>query len=102
MPTKKIQIIGNNLSSTYETKQDAQGKLDEAKAYTDTLIGELNEGFTNALIAMYGEDADGEELLSIREIANDAIANVELITTADIDAICGTTIQVARAEGVTF
>jgi hypothetical protein len=36
MPTKKIQIIGNNLSATYETKQDAQGKLDEAKAYTDS------------------------------------------------------------------
>jgi hypothetical protein len=37
MSTKKIQIIGNNLSSTYETKADAQVKLDEAKAYADTL-----------------------------------------------------------------
>jgi hypothetical protein len=101
MSTKKIQIIGNNLSSTYETKQDAQGKLDEAKAYTDTEVAKkvptsrtVNGKALTSNIALSASD--------VNAYTKTEIDNLELITVADIDAICGTTIQVASASEVTF
>lgn len=59
---------GKVISSTYETKADASAKLQEAKEYTDG----LEEGFSQALLSMYGDDfVDSEAPPTIRTIAND-------------------------------
>lgn len=68
--TKAVQDgNGKVISSTYETKTDAQSKLDEAKSYTD----ELGMGFTSVLINMFGDDYNEESgaVPTIREISND-------------------------------
>ena len=72
---------GNIITETYETKTDSTAKLTEAKGYTDQEIAKIEE-----TLESIGDNID--------------LSSAELITVADIDAICGTTIQNARE--VTF
>ena len=82
-----------HVHEEYETKEDAQIKLDEAKDYTD--IGILAE-------ANARETGDTNTLNSAKAYADSLITEMELITVNDIDTICGQTIQVATASEVMF
>jgi len=63
---------GKVIASTYETKADATNKLNEAKEYTDTTLGTIEEGILGVLTGMYGNDIPEEgDPPTIREIAND-------------------------------
>ena len=68
--TKSTQdASGNTITSTYETKADAQTKLDTAKGYTDTAIANLVDSAPetlntlNELAAALKDDADIVETL---------------------------------------
>ena len=86
--SKKLQLVGV-LNTDFETKTDASAKLEEAKAYTDTVASDkANISHDHADVHYTKTEID----------------NLELITADDVDTICGTTIEVASADNseVTF
>ncbi len=60
----------------------------------------LNQIVSEALITLIGDDANK----NVRTIATEVVTDptIELITLNDIDTICGTIIEVATLEEVTF
>lgn len=65
-------VNGNVITSTYETKTDAENKLVEAKNYTNGKIEETEGALVGVLFAMYGDDIpDEDDPPTIRQIAND-------------------------------
>lgn len=84
-------IKGETVASIYETKNDASGKLSEAKSYAKTYTD-------NAL----SNKADSSHSHNDIYYTKTEIDNLELVSIDDIDTICGATIQVASVSEVTF
>ena len=119
-----LDEIGDIDLSTYETKTDAQTKLDEAKSYTDTAISGLaTETYVDETIAaQIGGKADSdlsnvdknafkakaeesgigfsggvpEHTHTVSDITD--IDDLILITVDEIDAICATSVLIPNAE----
>lgn len=64
----------HNHDDKYETKEDAQGKLDEAKAYTDTEIAELVGTAPESLDTIHELAKAFEDNTEVIEVLNQAIA----------------------------
>lgn len=64
-------------------------------------IGAKYDANGNIIVSTYETKTDATTKLS-NYYTKSQIDSYELITTADIDAICGTTIQVANNSEVTF
>lgn len=61
----------HNHDSSYDVKGAAADALTSAQEYTDTAVGELNDGFSNVIYQMYGNDITENGAPTIRQIAND-------------------------------
>lgn len=106
----------NNASSEYETKADAQIKLDDAKAYADSAataaantvkqeLSDLISDNTDAIDTLedvVATKADAEHNHDDRYYTKAEFDAFELISVDEIDGICGATIQVASLNEVTF
>ena len=104
MPSVKILNANNEweyaaASGSGETQelldQHIANKNNPHKVTAEQIGAATVEYVNNAIESLYGADApvEGEESLSVREIANNEAASVvstqELITVDDIDEICG-------------
>ena len=74
----------HNHDSKYDEKGSAAGALTSANEYTDTVAGELSDGFSNVIYQMYGDDLTEEAAPTIREIAID-VANEKADSVHDHD-----------------
>lgn len=89
---------GNSITATYETKTSASAKLSEAKNYADNAVAIVSADISKkadktTTLAGYGIDDAYTKV---------EIDNLQLITVADIDAICGATIQNTSISEVKF
>ena len=126
----KLEEVNGSLinitlgSKNYETKTDAQAKLDEAKDYADTVgntvkndllngageafdtlkeLGDLideNQDAIEALETIAANKADKDHNHDNVYYTKEQIDGLELITVDDIDTICGANIQ--KASEVMF
>lgn len=92
-------ITGSNLTANRALISNASGKIAVSSTITSTELGYL-DGVTSNIQTQLNAKANSSVLSSY--YTKTEIDEMEFITLDDIDAICGTTIQVASLSEVTF
>ena len=73
----------HNHNTAYDAKGDAEKAKVAANTYTDENIEALNEGFSDVIYQMYGDDITEEGAPTIRAIASDEASKVQ----SNLDAV---------------
>lgn len=93
-----LQTFLDNLKNLFATKEEISSKVDSNHSHDDKY-------YTEAEIDAFLESKSNTNHAHDEYVAETELENLELVTVDDVDAICGTTIQVATIEssdGVTF